>query len=119
MEVQRFTHEGEERALLVSGPAEEGIRFLTGLETDHQLGAMRREAGHVIEPHTHPAVPRTSAGRAETVAVIEGCLDTVLRVDGEAVMDARLGSGDALVVLDGELTVTAAEDTEYVRVASC
>lgn len=118
MDAERVRHEGEEVALVVSGPAEDGIRFLTDPEHDHQLGVMRRGDGHVVEPHTHPSRPRTAAGRDETLMVVAGSLDAVLRVDGEVVMEQRLGGGDVVVVMDGELTVTAGEETEYVRVSS-
>lgn len=118
MDTHQVRHDGRVCALLLSGPAEQGVRFLTDPEEDHQVGAMRHGSGHVIAPHTHPSQQRTAAGRSESLIVIEGAVDAVLRVDGDQVLERRLEGGEVLVVRDGELTVTAEGQAEYVWVSS-
>lgn len=118
MDTHRMRHDGRVCALIISGPSEPGMRFLTGSEEDHQVGAMRHGRGHVIAPHTHPTQQRTAHGRSETLLVIDGEVDAVLCVDGNQILEERLEGGDVLVVREGELTLTADERAEYAWVSS-
>lgn len=115
--IDRFTHEGEEMALVIRRDFRtEGIEFFTPGTYSQQVGYMNRPAGYVIPPHVHNPVTR-EVHYTHEVLIKSGRLRVdFYNEDREYLESALLEQGDIILLTRGGHGFEMLEPTEIIEV---
>ncbi|RJQ52964.1 MAG: NAD-dependent epimerase/dehydratase family protein [Actinobacteria bacterium] len=96
---------------------EEGVNFFSPADFSQQLGFIRHQAGHVIEPHVHNVVPREVLYTQEVLFVRSGRLRVDLfGSDGHFAGSRVLEAGDTILLAGGGHGFEVLADCEMVEV---
>ena len=95
----------------------EGIEFLTDPNFSQQLGYMKREKGHVIQPHVHKEAPRTIKYTKECLFIKSGKVRLdFYEEDKTYVRSYLLNCGDVVLLAYGGHGITMIEESEIIEV---
>ncbi|NJB69186.1 mannose-6-phosphate isomerase-like protein (cupin superfamily) [Desulfobaculum xiamenense] len=116
--VERVMHANRILAIIVrAGHEAEGIEFFTPDSFSQQLAAMRRPAGHVIEPHVHNPVPREVHLTQEVLFVKRGRMRVDFYDDERVYRESRiLATGDVILLAEGGHGFHMLEETVLIEV---
>lgn len=79
-----------------------GLQFLTDDKATMQLGYIKRERQHVVEPHAHLLNPRMVESTQEVIMVLAGeLLATIYDSSGKRVSGVVLHPGDVILLVSG------------------
>jgi mannose-6-phosphate isomerase-like protein (cupin superfamily) len=96
---------------------EPGIHFFTPNHYSQQLAYMRHEAGHVILPHVHNAVPREVQYTHEVLFLRRGRLRVDFYDTNTVYLESReLGPGDVILLSAGGHGFEVLEEIEMIEV---
>lgn len=99
--------------------ARPGVQWFSDPGDRLQVAAMRHPRGHVIAPHCHNPVIRTTEGTSEVLFVRRGRLAAdFYRMDGTRLASRMLEAGDVLILLAGGHGFRCLEETELWEVKS-
>ena len=95
----------------------EGISFFTPPSYSQQLGYMRHQPGHVIEPHTHKTVIREVTKTQEVLFIRKGRLQVDFYSNDRIFQQSEiLEAGDVLLLAAGGHGFTVLEEVEMFEV---
>jgi mannose-6-phosphate isomerase-like protein (cupin superfamily) len=94
-----------------------GIKFFTEPEASQQVAFIRYEKGHVIKPHSHPAILRKITQTREVLVIRRG----ILRAEfydftGRSVAAKYLYTGDLLLLIQGGHGFQVVEEVEMYEI---
>ncbi len=116
--VESVTANGKTYAIFIPKTADaDGVNFVTQDADEFQVGVMRRPAGHVVQPHTHPIKTKTVEGISEFLLVRKGKVKiTVFDEDWKTLDERVLTGGDCLVFFRGGHSLEMLEETGLIEV---
>lgn len=116
--IDRFTHEGQEMALVIRRDfRKEGIEFFTPGTYSQQVGYMNRPAGYVIPPHVHNPVAREVHYTHEVLFIKSGRLRVDFYSEGREYLESTLlEQGDIILLTRGGHGFEMLEPTEIIEV---
>ncbi len=116
--VTRVTKNGQTYALFIPAPTDaDGVRFVTEDRDEFQVGVMRRPAGHLVKPHTHPRKAKTVEGISEFLLIRSGKVKITVFDEEWMQLDQRvLSGGDCLVFFRGGHSLEMLEETRLIEV---
>lgn len=91
-------------ARLVSGAdlSSAGLNFFSDESDGIQVGTWNYEVGHVLQPHIHNLVKKTTKRTAEVLYVVSGSIHAdIYNEKAERVIELKLQMGDLLICLNG------------------
>ena len=92
-------------------------RFLTPFDANFQVGFIVKQSGEDVEAHSHKPLQRSLRGTAEVLFVKKGvCELDLFGPTGVLVTTRRLGTGDAVLLLDGGHGIRIIEPTVFLEV---
>jgi hypothetical protein len=116
--IERIEFEGTELAIIVrSDFREPGIHFFTPPHFSQQLGCMRHQKGHLIQPHVHNPVSRAVEFTQEALFLRRGRLRVDFYNEAGVYLESReLYAGDVILLIRGGHGFEVLEEIEMVEV---
>ena len=101
--IERVESDGTLFAIIVRAAYREpGVNFVTGPESQFQVGVLTHPLGRVIKAHVHKNRPQQVTGTPEVLLVREGKVRTdFYHPDGRYVTSKTLAAGDTILLVDG------------------
>tara|TARA_B110000503_G_scaffold86989_1_gene132277 strand:+ start:310 stop:750 length:441 start_codon:yes stop_codon:yes gene_type:complete len=94
-----------------------GIRFITDHESEHQLGVLCWDKGHIVEAHVHNPLSRSVKSTQEVLFVRSGHLRLDLYSEnGEYRCSRELSTGDVVFLPSGGHGLEMLEASEIIEV---
>lgn len=91
--------------------------FFSPAGSSFQFGLLAHKAGYAEDPHYHKATRRTIDDLQQMFVVQRGSVDVQLfGNDGSLLREARLGAGDAIVLIHGVHAMRVIEDFQALTV---
>ena len=105
-------------ALIVrSGASENGVHFVTGNDSVHQLGILQWPRGHVIDAHIHNPLTRTIDSTQEVLFIRSGKVRVDLYTENQSYkVSSVLEAGDVIFLASGGHGFEILEEANIVEV---
>ncbi len=115
---EKIEWEGRIFALIMRKNYEpEGVNFVTSEDNPLQLGILKHQPGHKIEPHVHKSSPKTINEVHEVLHIAYGKVEAEFyESGGKKIGSTILNSGDTILLLSGGHGFNILEDSKIIEV---
>jgi hypothetical protein len=109
---------GELQAIYIPATAKsDGVKFLTTVKNDMQVGLMTRNSNSPVVAHQHLKINRSIETTQEFLLVRKGSAEVILLDDhGNHHHEIHLSLGDSILLVGGAHAINFTSDTELLEV---
>lgn len=94
-----------------------GVRFFSEAEHALQVGTLTHAEGHVVQPHLHNPVPRSSVGNQEVLYLLSGSMIANIYDENKVLVHSvRMNPHDFVILFAGGHGFKALTDVEVFEV---
>lgn len=116
--IENIKNEGNLLAVIIYASYEkDGIAFFTPNDFSQQLGYMKREQGHVIDPHVHNPVKREVIWTQEVLYIKSGKIRVDFYDEEKIYLKSKIiAKGDVILLASGGHGFLMLEQSEIIEV---